>query len=220
MDLPGDPLSGLMASPGPLPVDASWFRAVNAFAGTTSWLHEPMRLYAEFGVVLFAVLLLAGWWVARSSRDLARVAAACWAPVGTLLAVGLNQPIVNGVHEARPYTTMPHVLVLVARSSDYSFPSDHAVMAGAVTAGLFLVDRRLGLVALVAAGVMAFARVYVGAHYPGDVLAGLLFGAAATLVGFLLLRRVLARLVGALVRTPAGPLLVAGAVSTGEAALG
>jgi undecaprenyl-diphosphatase len=107
----------IAASARPLPADASWFRDVNAFAGATSWLHEPMRLYAGFGAVLFAVLLLAGWWVARGSRDLPRVAAACWAPLGTLLAVGANQPIVHGVHEARPYTTMPHVLVLVARTA-------------------------------------------------------------------------------------------------------
>jgi undecaprenyl-diphosphatase len=98
----------------------------------------------------------------------------------------------------------------VDRSTDFSFPSDHAVMAGSATAGLFLVNRRLGLVSLVLALLMAFTRVYVGAHFPGDVLAGLLLGAAVSLGGFLLLRPVLLRIVGGLTRTPLRPLVTSG----------
>ena len=40
-------------------------------------------------------------------------------------------------------------------------------MAAAVAAGLLLVNRRLGLLAGLASLLMAFARVYIGAHYPG-----------------------------------------------------
>jgi membrane-associated phospholipid phosphatase len=83
---------------------------------------------------------------------------------------------------ARPYTAHPGILVLAHRSTDFSFPSDHAVMAGAVAAGLWLVSRRLGLIATLAALVMAFARVYIAAHYPQDVVAGLLLGAAVAAV--------------------------------------
>ena len=69
------------------------------------------------------------------------------------------------VAEARPYAVLPHILVLAHCSTDPSFPSDHAVLAGAVAAGLWLVNRRLGNVAVLAAAAMAFARVYIGAHY-------------------------------------------------------
>ena len=71
------------------------------------------------------------------------------------------------------YTTRAGILVLAHRSADFSFPSDHAVMAGAVAAGLWFVSRRLGIIAAIAAVVMAFARVYIAAHYPQDVAAGL-----------------------------------------------
>jgi undecaprenyl-diphosphatase len=61
-------------------------------------------------------------------------------------------------------------------------------MAGAVAAGLLLVNRRLGLLAVFVGALMAFTRVYIGAHYPWDVLGGLAFGVAVVLLGWLLLR--------------------------------
>ena len=189
----------MSSSVGQLPMDRSWFQHVNSFARATPWLHAAVRAYAQYGVVLFAALLACSLWVARGRGDVGAVAAALWAPVGMLIAIGLNQPLGNWVGEPRPYTSLRHVEVLVARSSDFSFPSDHAVMAGAVAAGAFLVSRRLGLLAAAAALLMACSRVYVGAHYPGDVAAGLCFGAAVTLVGYLLLRPLLEAVVAAVV---------------------
>jgi membrane-associated phospholipid phosphatase len=187
--------------------DEHWFRAVNRFAQHTPWLHTPARLYAEYGVVLFAGLLLWSWWRARAAGDPRRMAAALWAPVGMLVAVGLNQLIGAAVAEPRPYAVLPHVLVLVSRSTDYSFPSDHAVMAGAVAAGVLLADRRLGALAVAMAVLMALARVYVGAHFPLDVTAGLLVGAGVCLVSYLLVAPLLRWLVVVLERTPVRVLL-------------
>lgn len=159
---------------------------VNSFARATGWLHTFVVDYAKYGVVLFGLLLLAGLVVARG-RSPRTLAAAGWACVATLLAVAVNQPVGNLVDEARPYAVHPHLLVLASRTSDFSFPSDHAVMAGAVAAGLLLVSPRLGLVALAAAVVMAFARVYIAAHYPWDVAAGLVEGSAVAVLGWLAL---------------------------------
>jgi undecaprenyl-diphosphatase len=104
---------------------------------------------------------------------------------------------------------LPGALVLVDRSPDPAFPSDHAVMAGAVAAGLWLVSRRLGIAAAVAALLMAFTRVYVGAHWPGDVAVGLAFGAAVVVIGHLLSRWPLTWGVTTLTGTRLRPLLTA-----------
>jgi undecaprenyl-diphosphatase len=162
--------------------------AINHLSGGTPWLHSAMVDYTTYAVVLFGVLLLAGLVLARGASD-RRLAAIGWAGLAVPLAVALNPPIGRAVGEARPYVSHPHLIVLVQRTSDFSFPSDHAVMAGAVTAGLLLVSWRLGALAGALAALLAFSRVYVGAHYPWDVVVGLALGVGVTTSGWFLLRR-------------------------------
>jgi len=190
-------------------VDDRLLGDVNDLARHTGWLHGPILAYATYGLVLFAGLMLVALLLRRTGSDRG-LAAAGWAPLATLIAVGLNQPLVAAFAEPRPYTTHPGLLVLAHHSSDGSFPSDHAVMAGAAAAGLWLASRALGAIAAAAALVMAFSRVYIAAHYPWDVVAGLAFGVLVALLGWLLLRRLLIALTGWLrqqpgVRTAFGP---------------
>jgi membrane-associated phospholipid phosphatase len=185
------------------------FVQINQFAKATVWLQPYIAGYAAYGIVLFAALLGAGWWTARRGADPHTMAAALLAGASTLLAVAVNQPIVALVHEPRPYTTHPGILVLAHRSADFSFPSDHATMAGAAAAGLWYVSRRLGLFAAIAALAMGFARVYTAAHYPADVLAGLALGAITAVLLHMVLRGPAVRLVAALTRTRLRLLLAA-----------
>ncbi len=185
-------------------MDATWYKDVNNFAIHTGWLHGFMKFYAVDGVGIFALLVLAAWWLARSEADPPRaVAASIWAAAGTLIAVGINQIIVKAVARPRPYISMHHVEVLVSRSTDYSFPSDHAITAGAAVAGLWIIAyyggramRSLAAAGTILALLLAFARVYVGAHYPGDVAAGLVIGAAISALGWFALQAVLTAIVG------------------------
>ena len=111
----------------------NWFLAVNRFAEATPALHAPMRLYAKTAWPCSPPVAAGGLVVGTPRREPADHGRGPVGARGALLALGLNQPLVNLVHESRPYTVFPHALVLVAHSQDYAFPSDHAVMAGAVT---------------------------------------------------------------------------------------
>jgi len=146
-----------------------------------------MANYAKYGLGAFAILMLFGWWQSRSESDRI-MASALLAPVLAVLVFLINQPIASAVSEERPYYKMPKALVLLAKSHDWSFPSDHATLAGAVTVTLFYVSKRLGYISLALALLMAFARVYAGVHYPLDVAVGLLDGAlTATIVRLILI---------------------------------
>jgi undecaprenyl-diphosphatase len=195
-------------------MDIDLLYEVNRLARATPWAHWWLHAYAAYGICVFAALLLAAWWAARRSRDATRMAAAVCAALSVPLAVALNQPIVALFARPRPYTTHADLLILATRSSDWSFPSDHATMAGAAAAGLWLVSRRLSALAVIAALLMAFARVYIGAHYPADVAAGLLVGAVVAVIVYLATRTLLSRLVTAMNQTRLRPLVAAAPATT------
>jgi undecaprenyl-diphosphatase len=193
-------------------MDAQIFRWVNRSADRTGWAHGPVTMYARFGIGLFALVLVVAYLGARQN-DVRRVASSVWGGGAALVAVGLGQLIGNAVDRPRPYDAMTGIHVLVARTTDFSFPSDHATAVGAVAMGVWFADRRLGIVAWVGAVAMAFARVYVGAHYPGDVVAGLALGAGVAAVGHVTIVPVLERLAARLARTPARRLVTTRPIS-------
>lgn len=184
----------------------SLFLSVNDFARSTPALHVPATAYAKYGVLACAALMVIGWWLARS-RGPRIMAAALLAPVTTVIAYGVQQVIVAIVAEPRPYTVHPDALLLVARNADPSFPSVHACAVAAAAAALFLVNRWLGATGAALAVLMAADRVYVGAHWPLDVVAGLLVGAVVSSLAMLVLRPLVTPLVARLSRTFLHPVL-------------
>lgn len=101
------------------------------------------------------------------------------------LADQLNSSLLKFIIDRpRPCHELANVHLLVGCGSGYSFPSSHAVnnFAAALVLSYFL--PRWTWAFLSYAGVIAFSRVYVGVHYPSDVVAGAMVGVA---VGFLVL---------------------------------
>lgn len=198
-------------------MDRTLFRQANHLAARTDWMQAPAAAFATYGIALFAVLLVWAWWRARGAVDIRREAGTVWAGCAALIALGLAQVVATVVDRSRPYEAMSSVQVLISRTTDSSFPSDHATAVGAVAAGLWLTDRTVGRWAIAGALLMASVRVYAGVHYPGDVVAGLALGTIVALVGAkrftdfgeTILRRLirvrsLARLFGTQGRIPSG----------------
>lgn len=192
-------------------LDARWYLDVNEFARDTGWAHGVAADYALWGgLVALVVMLVVGWLWGRRQADAPRVVATAFlCGVSTLVALGVNHFISDAVARQRPFTRFPHAETLVSRAHDHSFPSDHCVIAGAFVVGLWLVDKRLGAIGALLAIVLAFVRVYVGVHYPGDVVAGLLIGGAIAAVICLGLRGPATAVAERLLETPLRPLIAA-----------
>ncbi|MCU1367843.1 MAG: Undecaprenyl-diphosphatase [Ilumatobacteraceae bacterium] len=189
-------------------MDGSIFRWINRLADRTGWAQPLFKANAGYGVVLFAVLLLAAYLQGRQRTDVTVVAASVWAAIAAMVALGIGQVIGSAVDRARPYDTMANVHLLVDKTTDFSFPSDHATVAGAVAIGLLFANRKLGIAASILAVLMAFTRVYVGAHYPGDVLAGLALGGLVAAAGWFLIVPTLTKIARWISTTPLRPLVI------------
>ena len=92
----------------------------------------------------------------------------------------------NAVARPRPYTQIKELVMLMPCPSDFSFPSGHAcssfATAGALTWSLRDKLRRIGYAALALALLISLSRLYVGVHYPSDVLCGVLIGLLGSLL--------------------------------------
>jgi undecaprenyl-diphosphatase len=86
--------------------------------------------------------------------------------------------------EPRPFVSLPDVRLLADPPDSYAFPSGHATYAFSASFGAVLAARWLlgrvplwggGLLALAAA--ISYSRIYVGVHYPSDLLSGAVLGA-------------------------------------------
>ncbi|MHB0980046.1 MAG: phosphatase PAP2 family protein [Thermoleophilia bacterium] len=100
--------------------------------------------------------------------------------MSTLGALGVNQVASRLWPRPRPFLDHAAVLLLPP-SRDPSFPSDHAAFAFAAAVVLFLTSRRAGGAALTFAALAALSRVFVGEHYPLDVVSGALVGSIVAL---------------------------------------
>ena len=87
------------------------------------------------------------------------------------------------VARPRPDAVMDAIVPLIRTPRDYSFPSGHTPVsfAGALVCYRML-PRRYGIPALVLAGVIGFSRLYLGVHFPSDVLGGFLVALAGNWV--------------------------------------
>ena len=135
-----------------------------------------------FWIVLTLLLLL----VFKRTRRMGVYCAASM--LLTLLVVNLCiKPLAA---RTRPYELIQGLEILVSRPRDYSFPSGHSANSLSCAWTLFrLAPKKYGVPALVLAVLIALSRLYVGVHYPTDVLAGAAIGILLSEVALRALRR-------------------------------
>ena len=104
----------------------------------------------------------------------------------TLLATALSQPLKRGLARARPDSSIAGFEALAANPDRFSFPSGHSAAAVAVAVAFAGEPLGAGPASLLLAAGIALSRVYLGAHYPLDVGAGVILGVLAGLASRML----------------------------------
>ncbi|MEU0131994.1 MULTISPECIES: phosphatase PAP2 family protein [unclassified Streptomyces] len=189
--------------------DVSLLYDINGLAkAAPTWFDRVMEFVGEYGIMLGMVLVVLWcWWSVRrrgtSEDSVTAVAGLVWAPLAAGIALLINIPIRGFVERPRPFFDHQGLDVLVKGKTDFSFVSDHATMAMAIAVGLFVANRKFGLVAIALALLEGFCRVYMGVHYPTDVIGGFALGTAVALLLAPLAMMLLTPVVGAVARAGA-----------------
>jgi undecaprenyl-diphosphatase len=130
-------------------------------------------------IALAAAIALA----TRRSVPFAVLLTACSVWTADLLVLGIKA----GVQRPRPAASVPEADPVMG-ANGWSFPSGHAATAFAGAVALTYLWRRAAPLFFLLAAAIAFSRVYVGVHYPGDVLVGAALGTVVALAWVAALR--------------------------------
>ncbi len=171
-------------------VDETLFLWINGLAGKLSLLDEFLKGIANdyFFIVSSCLVLLALWF---GTREIHQREENQKAIIGASVSLGIATGIVRIFNlfyfSPRPFTQLPTNL-LFYQPTDSSFPSHSTAIVFAIAVAILLADRKAGAFLLFLAGLHGFSRIYVGIHYPSDVLGGVAIGALTAFLIFRLIK--------------------------------
>lgn len=167
-----------------MPLDVAIFEALQ---GAPRWL-LPLALAASYLGTFGGVFLLLGLYLLVFARGPRRRAGAVILAALLLVLIVVDLILKPAIHRPRPFMVLGMQVLQGPVPAGYSFPSGHAAaaFAGALAWIRSLARSMLGRVLPLAfALLVAWSRVYLGTHWPSDVLAGALIGG---LLGYLAAR--------------------------------
>ncbi|TCN24222.1 undecaprenyl-diphosphatase [Mesobacillus foraminis] len=154
------------------------FQSVNQLAGNYPMLDWFMAFVTQKALFIYIALFVLMWVFGSEKRKYTVFLAGCTG----LLALMINAAIGEFYYVQRPFVVHDDVHLLLPHAADASFPSDHTTGAFALSFGVFLFYRKLGAVMILFAALTGISRIYVGHHYPLDVIGSIVAALAASAV--------------------------------------
>lgn len=166
-----------------------WDKMIEIDGQSLIWIQENLRFAFLTPIMkfithlgdagIFWILLTLGLLIFKKTRRVGIMSAV--ALLGALIID--NIILKNLVGRIRPYEVVDGLQCLIGAQKDFSFPSGHTGSAFASAVVCFKeLPKRYGIPFLVLAFLIAFSRLYVGVHYPTDVLAGMVIGTMLALL--------------------------------------
>jgi undecaprenyl-diphosphatase len=162
-------------------VDWRLFKAIYDVSLHHHWVGSLFNVVENVSIPVMVLATVALWFLARPGGDRKWKLAAGNGLAAAALALVVDQVIHAIYDRPRPYES--HLISHPWTSkTDPSFPSDHSSASFAIAFAILMIDPLVGAVFVVAAVLIGVGRVFIGAHYPGDVAASLVVAAISAFV--------------------------------------
>ncbi|PAD89986.1 hypothetical protein CHH55_00275 [Niallia circulans] len=157
-------------------INYEWFQRINNYAGSHPLLDQIMVFFTEKAQLIYVVVLVTIWIIGKENIKYI----AFLASITGALGLSINFLISLFYFEERPFVAH-QVHLLLDHSASASFPSNHMTGAFSLSFAVFLHRKRLGVWLLLLAILTGISRIYVGHHYPFDVLGSIIIAIVASL---------------------------------------
>lgn len=136
--------------------------------------------------VCLCLALIFIWFVGHNQSIRYRYQLGVFAALAAMaISSGVSQLISALIERPRPFITHD-LVVLFYKPTDFSFPSNPVAACFGIAAVVSTFNKKLGLSMFLFVGILAFSRVYVGVHYPSDVIMGAIIGILSIIPVYLL----------------------------------
>ena len=145
-------------------LNKSLFLSINNFVNSGFFINYINIFIALYSPFILAALLIIVYLSGKKSESL-------YAFYASITGLFINFIIGLFYFHPRPFAAgLGHQLIYHA--NDSSFPSDHATLAFSIAFSFIILNKRksLGIICLISAFIISFARVYVGVHFPFDIV--------------------------------------------------
>lgn len=173
------------------------FIMINSLTGQYQWLDRFMIFSANwlgyFLILLLLTPLFATLFIKNNRlSSLARSLLLRWSYYKEMLLVALSAAVVSRFifvsliryfyYNPRPFLVLPYASQLIDHETTSSLPSGHAAFYFALAMGVYLYNKKAGYAYLASAGLIGFARIFVGVHWPLDIIFGAVLGIITALL--------------------------------------
>ncbi|WP_397536552.1 undecaprenyl-diphosphatase [Rummeliibacillus pycnus] len=155
------------------------FQQINGLAGHSSLLDHFMVFLSNSVPYVVVLLLFYLWFIGNKQKGIEIRYTALYAVFSSAIALFINVIIHMVYYHPRPFVAH-HVHKLVPHAADSSFVSDHAILVFAIAWTLLLRNTRGKYIILLWATMVGLSRVYVGVHYPFDVIGSIVLSFATS----------------------------------------
>lgn len=155
-------------------LDVNTFSLFNSLAERSGVVDAFIIFFAHYLAYLLIVLFLLFVWISRHPYQ-EKIRFLWVVSISTLISRGIVSPAIHFLyHRPRPF--MAYEVRQLIPESGFSFPSNHAIFFFALSAAIYLFDKKWGSVFFLASVFMGVSRVAAGVHYPSDIFSGAFLG--------------------------------------------